>query len=167
MNLQAQSAAICPGCGTRRERTSVGDIGCMLCLLRVGLYDVPEQISAEAGRAPSANHFGTYTIARRDDGTPWELGRGAMGITFRALDSSLNRSVALKIIHTDVARGATARERFVREAGAAAALRHPNIATVYQFGICEETGQCFYAMELVEGETLDTRVRRTGPMDPL
>jgi serine/threonine protein kinase/Tfp pilus assembly protein PilF len=90
-----------------------------------------------------------------------------MGITFRALDASLNRAAALKIIHTDVARGTTARERFVREARAAAALRHPNIATVYHFGICEETGQCFYAMELVEGETLDMRVRRTGPMDPL
>ena len=53
----------------------------------------------------------------------------------------------------------------MREARAAAALRHPNVATVYQFGIDEETGQCFYAMELVEGETLDERVRRTGPLD--
>ena len=46
----------------------------------------------------------------------------------------------------------------------AAAFRHPNIATVYQFGIREETGQCFYAMELIEGETLEARVRRTGPL---
>src|SRR3981081_316403 len=51
------------------------------------------------------------------------------------------------------------------EARAAAALRHENVATVYQFGVREETGQCFYAMELVEGETLEERVRRTGPLD--
>ena len=64
-------------------------------------------------------------------------------------------------------RGAEARERFMREARTAAALRHPNVATVYHFGIREENGQCFCAMELVEGETLETRVRRTGPLDSL
>ena len=62
---------------------------------------------------------------------------------------------------------AEARERFMREARAAAALRHPNVATVYQFGVREETGQFFYAMELVEGETLEERVRRLGPLDVL
>src|SRR5262249_711092 len=56
-------------------------------------------------------------------------------------------------------------ERFVREARAAAALRHKNIATVYQFGMRLETGQYFYAMELIEGETLEDRVRREGPLD--
>ena len=98
----------------------------------------------------------------------WELGRGAMGVTYRAVDTSLQRAVALKLIDTEwVKRGAEARERFMREARAAAALRHPNVATVYHFGIREENGQCFCAMELVEGETLETRVRRTGPLDAL
>ena len=55
----------------------------------------------------------------------------------------------------------------MREARTAASLRHPNVATVYHFGIREENGQCFCAMELVEGETLETRVRRTGPLDAL
>ena len=88
-----------------------------------------------------------------------------MGITFRALDTSLNRAVALKIIETNGAGDNDAvRSRFMREARAAAALRHDNVATVYQFGIREETGQCFYAMELIEGETLEERVRRTGPL---
>ena len=105
-------------------------------------------------------------IERREDGSRYELGRGAMGVTYRAIDTSLQRTVALKIIQTDLAaRSAEARERFMREARAAAALRDPNVATVYHFGIREETGQCFYAMELVEGETLDARVRRTGPLD--
>ena len=53
----------------------------------------------------------------------------------------------------------------MREARAAAALRHENIATIYQFGMRLETGQYFYAMELIEGETLEERVHRAGPLD--
>jgi TolB-like protein/Tfp pilus assembly protein PilF len=110
--------------------------------------------------------FGQYVIEKREDGRAWELGRGAMGVTYRATDSILQRTVALKIISIDRAPDAAdARERFLREARAAAALRHPNIATVHQFGIHEESGQCFYAMELIEGETLEERVRRKGPCD--
>jgi serine/threonine protein kinase len=89
-----------------------------------------------------------------------------MVVTYRATDTSLQRKVALKIIKTEIAeRSAEARERFVREARAAAALRHEHIATVYQFGMRLETGQYFYAMELIEGETLDDRVHRAGPLD--
>ena len=135
----------------------------MVCLLRVGLSDAPDKIS-EDWFVP--DQFGPYVIERREDGSACELGRGAMGVTYRAIDTSLQRAVALKIIKTDLAgRSAEARERFAREARAAAALRHPNVATVHHFGIREETGQCFYAMELVEGETLDARVRRKGPID--
>jgi serine/threonine protein kinase len=90
-----------------------------------------------------------------------------MGVTYRSTDTTLQRKVALKIIKSDVAkRSVEARERFMRDARAAAALRHQNIATVHQFGIREETGQYFYAMELIEGETLDERVHRAGPLDP-
>ena len=89
-----------------------------------------------------------------------------MGVTYTVTHTSLQRKVALKIIKTDIAeRSADARERFVREARAAAALRHEHIATVYQFGMRLETGQYFYAMELIEGETLDDRVHRAGPLD--
>jgi eukaryotic-like serine/threonine-protein kinase len=89
------------------------------------------------------------------------LGRGAMGVTYRATDTSLQRKVALKNIKTDIAEpNADARERFVREARAAAALRHEQIATVYQFGMRLETGQYFYAMELLDGATLEERVHR-------
>jgi serine/threonine-protein kinase len=88
-----------------------------------------------------------------------------MGVTYLAIDTSLQRKVALKIIKMDVsARSTEARERFLREARAAATLRHENIATIYQFGIREQTGQYFYAMELIEGETLEERIRRAGPL---
>ena len=121
-------------------------------------------------QAPDAlggsTRFGVYEIDCHADGSLCELGRGAMGVTYRATDTSLQRKVALKIIKTDIAeRSADARERFVREARAAAALRHEHIATVYQFGMRLETGQYFYAMELIEGETLDERVHRAGPLD--
>jgi len=110
--------------------------------------------------------FGVYEIDCHADGSLCELGRGAMGVTYRATDTSLQRKVALKIIKADIAeRSADARERFVREARAAAAFRHEHIATVYQFGMRLETGQYFYAMELIEGETLDDRVHRAGPLD--
>jgi serine/threonine-protein kinase len=138
----------------------------MICLLRVGFDEAKEP--DQALLAPGADRLGNYRIERRDDGTPWELGRGAMGVTYRAIDTSLQRPVALKLIDSEwVKRGAEARERFMREARAAAALRHPNVATVYHFGIREENGQFFCAMELVEGETLEMRVRRTGPLDAL
>ena len=114
----------------------------------------------------SGVRFGVYEIDCHADGSLCELGRGAMGVTYRATDTSLQRKVALKIIKTDIAeRSADARERFMREARAAAALRHEHIATVYQFGMRLETGQYFYAMELIEGETLDERVHRAGPLD--
>src|SRR5215469_6500452 len=167
MQAQATSAAVCPECGTLLAAGFSRKLGrCMICLLRVGFDDAEE--ADEKLFASVTDRLGNYRIQRRDDGTAWELGRGAMGVTYRAIDTSLYRLVALKLIASEwVKRGAEARERFMREARTAAALRHPNVATVYHFGIREENGQCFCAMELVEGETLETRVRRTGPLDAL
>jgi len=139
----------------------------MFCLLQAGIGSEKETVhDSRADALESGVRFGVYEIDRREDGSLYELGRGAMGVTYRATDTSLQRKVALKIIKADIAeRRADARERFMREARAAAALRHENIATVYQFGMRLETGQYFYAMELIEGETLDERVRRAGPLD--
>src|SRR5262249_33429111 len=104
------------------------------------------------------------------DGSLLELGRGGMGFTYLARDKILRRRVALKVIDTPTVcthrDSQTARERFLREARAAAALRHPNVAAVYQFGAAPDGSRCFYAMELIEGETLETRVRRHGPLNP-
>ena len=139
----------------------------MFCLLQAGIGSEEETVHDSTQPAPDGGvRFGVYEIDCHADGSLCELGRGAMGVTYRATDTSLQRKVALKIIKTDIAeRSADARERFVREARAAAALRHEHIATVYQFGMRLETGQYFYAMELIEGETLDERVHRAGPLD--
>jgi serine/threonine protein kinase/Flp pilus assembly protein TadD len=160
----SKNAQVCETCGSPIETTSAGDLGCIACLIGTGLDAEAEQ--NDTAWAP--DQLGAYTIEHHADGSAWELGRGAMGVTYRAIDKALDRPVALKIINTDRgSRSAEARERFTREARAAAALRHPNVATVYQFGVREETGQFFYAMELVEGETLEERVRRLGPLDVL
>src|SRR6516225_6369315 len=167
MQPPSEQTLTCPNCGGVLQKTSAGELGCMSCLLRAG-------IGSEEGRVHDSTpdplqggvRFGVYEIDCHADGSLCELGRGAMGVTYRATDTSLQRKVALKIIKIDIAeRSADARERFMREARAAAALRHENIATVHQFGMRLETGQYFYAMELIEGETLDERVRRAGPLD--
>ena len=134
----------------------------MFCLLQAGIGS-EEEVGQDSplDALGGGTRFGVYEVDCHADGSFCELGRGAMGVTYRATDTSLQRKVALKIIKTDIAeRNADARERFVREARAAAALRHEHIATVYQFGMRLETGQYFYAMELIDGETLDDRIHR-------
>jgi serine/threonine protein kinase/Tfp pilus assembly protein PilF len=162
----SKSARVCETCGSPIDETTLGDLGCMVCLLDAGLDAEAEEIDSAFASVP--DQIGAYIIEHNADGSALELGHGAMGVTYRAVDKLLNRAVALKIIKTNLgSRSSEARERFMREARAAAALRHPNVATVYQFGIREETGQFFYVMELVEGETLEEKVRRLGPLDVL
>ena len=173
MDAPSEAGAVCAKC-----HTPMGADGrCMPCLLRGGLVEetVVDPSHAPAvpppAAGPDATVYGDFEITRRDDGTLWELGRGAMGVTYRAVDRTLHRPVALKVIQfgatpasgSDL--GAALRERFLREARAAAALRHANIAGVFHFGAADGSGQCYYAMELVEGETLEARVRRDGPLD--
>jgi serine/threonine protein kinase/tetratricopeptide (TPR) repeat protein len=90
-----------------------------------------------------------------------ELGRGGMGIVYRAVDNKLKRTVALKFLPIEWTCDLRAKERFVREAQAAAALDHPNICTVHE--IDEAEGRMFISMAIVEGESLKTRIER-GPL---
>jgi Protein kinase domain len=100
---------------------------------------------------------------RGEDGTPVELGRGAMGVTYKAFDVDLRCSVALKIISEQYLGDESVRRRFLREARAAASVRHPNVASVFHLG---RTGQnYFYAMEFVEGETLENLIKRSGKLE--
>jgi hypothetical protein len=159
METRLASVAVCSVCG--EPLNAKGD--CVACLLR-SLEETLFQAK------PFTLIFGDFEVERRADGSYWELGRGGMGVTYLARDKVLHRRVALKVIDTPAVspdrNSQTARERFLREARAAAALRHPNVAAVYQFGAAPDGSRCFYAMELVEGETLETHVRRHGPLNP-
>ena len=118
---------------------------------------------ADLNEENAENQFEPYQILTHPDGSFVELGRGSMGITYQAIDTTLEFPVALKVIDFKAAGVESNRERFLREARAAAKLRHPNVASVLYYGV-RPYGPCFYAMELVEGETLAERVERSGPL---
>ncbi|HEX9166305.1 MAG TPA: protein kinase [Gemmatimonadales bacterium] len=90
-----------------------------------------------------------------------KLGEGGMGVVYKAQDTRLERLVALKFLPDGMALLPAYRERFLREARAASALNHPNVAVVYDVG--DDGEQSFIAMELIEGETLRARLRH-GPL---
>lgn len=113
---------------------------------------------------PEPTRYRQYELLRHEDGGLWELGRGAMGVTYKAFDANLRRPVALKVINDRYLQDEAARQRFVREAQAAAALRHPNVASVFDLGA--DHGNHFYVMELLDGETVEACAKRKGPFEP-
>jgi len=111
----------------------------------------------------AAHRFEHYELVNGEDGKPVELGRGAMGVTYKAFDVDLHCFVTLKVISEKYLGDESARLRFLREARAAASLRHPNVASVFHLG---RTGEnYFYAMEFVEGETLENLIKRSGRVE--
>jgi serine/threonine protein kinase/Tfp pilus assembly protein PilF len=154
----------CAICG--RPLTQVGPKGeCLRCLADLGfLGDSQEPGKSDTGRrlTPGPLKYDHFEVEVGADGFPIELGSGAIATTYRARDTVLNSVVALKVIDRKVAKMPGVRSRFLREARAAAQIRHPNVARVSHYG--EQDGECFYVMELVEGETLEAKVRREGPM---
>lgn len=92
-----------------------------------------------------------------------ELGRGGMGAVYRALDESLNRIVALKVMKEEFGQDKQFIANFLAEARAAAALNHPNVVQIYSTG--EEYGQSFIVMEYISGGRLDEEIARGDPMD--
>ncbi|MGA7125885.1 MAG: protein kinase [Chthoniobacterales bacterium] len=166
----SEEGRICPNCGTKILGSRPID-RCPVCQLRAAL-DTDNTATApqdeldaepipETGAAPP-DRFEHYEVLKNPDGTPIELGRGAMGVTYRAFDRNLRCPVALKVINARYLNNESARLRFVREARAAARLRHPNVASVFHLGTRD--GDYFYAMEFVEGETLDEVIQRRGPL---
>src|SRR5947199_3091117 len=158
MKILPVFVGLCSTCG--RPLNENGE--CLACLVRIA-FDEP---AGAATASPALLVFGEFEVEQRPDGFHWELGHGAMGVTYLAMDKVLRRRVALKVIDVPAAaRGSqTMRDRFLREARAAAALRHPNVAAVFQFGASSDASHCYYAMELVEGETLEARIRRDDPL---
>ena len=164
VNTAPRTAGTCATCG--RHLTQCGPNGeCLRCLVSLGFLADGEQAERPAPRGrltPGPLRYAHFEAEIGADGFPVELGAGAMAITYRARDTVLNSAVALKVIDRSAAQNPGARTRFLREARAAANIHHPNVARVTYYG--EQDGECFYAMELVEGETLEESVRRDGPM---
>jgi serine/threonine protein kinase len=152
----------CPVCGTLFADNS--DF-CPVCALRGAVGNKPSSFESPNGRtlSPSQLRLEHYEILTREDGTPYELGCGAMGVTYKALDVNLRCPVALKVISAQFVGDESARRRFVREARAAASVRHPNVASVFHLG--KSGDSYFYAMEFVDGESLDALIRRLGRLE--
>src|SRR5262249_52748203 len=141
----------------KRER-----VGRLISLGFLGDGQQPEKSRTGRRLTPGQLNYDHFRVELDADGFPIELGAGATAITYRARDTVLNSVVALKVIDRKIAQRAGARSRFLREARTAAQIRHPNVARVTHYG--EQDGECFYVMELVEGETLEAKVRGEGPM---
>jgi serine/threonine protein kinase/Tfp pilus assembly protein PilF len=161
---QATGAGVCARCG--RSITHPGPDGeCMRCLVSFGFLAEDQEVEQTSERNQvrlGPLRYAHFEVEVNADGYPVILGSGAMAVTYRARDTILNSAVALKVITRKLAEDPVARARFLREARAAAQIHHPNIARVTHYG--EQDGECFYAMELVHGETLEARVRRDGPL---
>ncbi len=159
---QAVSAGRCPRCkhpvevpqeaGAARAPASRGDLESASDLRSDDLdFLAPPQAPGELGRLDD------YRVLRL-------LGSGSMGLVFLAEDTNLHRHVALKVMKKEQAKKADNRARFLREARSTAAVRHDHIVTIYQVG--EDRGVPFLAMELLEGESLEDRLNREGPLPP-
>ena len=164
--MKTEDRRVCPSCGN--EFSGAVEF-CPVCMLHGALADDVEsgESSSEGVTKPKsqgvARRFQHYELLIGEDGRPIELGRGAMGVTYKAFDVDLRCPVTLKVISEKHLGDESARLRFLREARAAASVRHPNVASVFHLG--KSGGNYFYAMEFVEGETLENLVRRTGRLD--
>jgi streptogramin lyase len=93
------------------------------------------------------------------------IGRGGMGVVYRATQLALDRPVALKLVAPELAEDSEFRERFKRESRLAASIDHPNVITIHEAG--EAAGQLYISMRFVEGTDLGALVAREGPLDPV
>jgi hypothetical protein len=160
--VKTKHRRVCQVCGTPlRGESEV----CPVCALRGVLGDEQpkSESSVEPIPSPSQLRFEHYEVLTHDDGRPFELGRGAMGVTYKAIDVNLRCLVALKVINARLIGDESARLRFVREARAAASVRHSNVASVFHLG--KSGDSYFYAMEFLEGEPLDKLIRRSGRLE--
>src|SRR6516162_3666246 len=157
--MSTQPQRTCPSCGNEFSGTLEF---CPVCMLRRGLAGGVEsgESSVEETVRPisdqSPKRFEHYELVTADDGKPLELGHGAMGVTYKAFDVDLRCPVTLKVISEKYLGDESARLRFLREARAAASVRDQHVASVFHLGRSGEN--YFYAMEFVEGETLENLI---------
>ncbi|PWT86148.1 MAG: hypothetical protein C5B58_01890 [Acidobacteria bacterium] len=157
--MSAKELRICQTCGAT---LAPRDEFCPVCAFRGALQS--DGNATEIFEAPiRERRFGHYEILTHQDGSLFELGRGAMGITYKAFDVDLRRFAVLKVISPRYLADEAVRSRFLREARAAGSVRHPNVASVFQLGTSKEN--YFYAMEFVDGETLGSLIKRCTCLD--
>jgi eukaryotic-like serine/threonine-protein kinase len=158
MSEETELQRVCPVCGIAIP-VALGF--CPGCVFQRARSSEDGQATAKDSNAVETR-FEHFQVVLRD-GKPVELGRGGMGVTYKAIDTNLGTPVALKVINRAYLDSELMRQRFVAEAKAAAGLRHPNVASVFHLGKSGE--DYFYAMELVEGEPLDRILRFRGPLE--
>src|SRR5262245_28719836 len=166
--MSTEPQRTCPSCGN--EFSGAMEF-CPVCMLRKALaggVESGDSFASEGRVKPTppeqaVQRFEHYELVTGEDGKPVELGRGAMGITYKAFDVDLHCPVTLKVINERYLGDESARLRFLREARTAARLRHSNVASVLHLGRTERS--YFYAMEFVEGETLENLIKRSGRLE--
>jgi serine/threonine protein kinase/ABC-type phosphate/phosphonate transport system substrate-binding protein len=141
----------CASCGAEIPKDArLGH--CPRCLLNLGAQPGPElEAQLEPSEIQSGRRFGDYELKRL-------IGRGGMGVVYEAVQISLHRPVALKMIVDSQVASPVARRRFTIEAEAAAKLDHPNIVPIYEVGEYEE--HPFLSMKLIHGESLRKKILR-------
>ena len=190
-NEVAEHVGSCPGCQARLESMAVGPEGELAEVVRgMGTEDPPansaywlalgraeEALSDSAvtrgigvevpasevnldfltrsGVSGALGRISTFTVKR-------VIGRGGMGIVLQATDAALGRDVAIKVLDPQLASNDVARQRFCREARAAAAVSHDNLVTVFQVDEDPKSGLPFIVMQLVAGESLEQKLKRVG-----
>src|ERR1700736_2276917 len=165
--MKKEDRRTCPNCGN--ELSGAMEF-CPVCVLRKALAGGVESGESSASEEmvkptleQAVQRFEHYELVKGEDGKPVELGRGAMGVTYKAFDVDLHCPVTLKVISERYLGDESARLRFLREARAAASVRHPNVASVLHLG---RTGSSyFYAMEFVDGETLEHFIKHSGRVE--
>jgi WD40 repeat protein/serine/threonine protein kinase len=161
--MKTEQRRVCPNCG---HEFSAEVEFCPICSWRGVLEEEGETLSEQTPSGGTCGvqvtRFEHYKLVDGGQGAPLELGRGGMGVTYKAFDVDLRCHVALKVISEKSLGDGSARLRFLREARAAAQVRHPNVASVFHLG--KSGDSYFYAMEFVEGETLEDLIKRSGSL---
>jgi predicted ATPase len=166
---KAEQTRTCAVCRSKFMFSSFTEF-CPVCVLRGALRPALGSSHGSLRKATGSStltrlplRFEHYELAKGEDGKPVELGRGAMGVTYKAFDVDLHCPVTLKVISERYLGDESARLRFLREARAAASVRHPNVASVFHLG--RTSRNYFYAMEFVAGETLENLIKRSGRLE--